>query len=310
VKGCTQQLYGCTDYAQKNQGHEGVMATKITQKISFQGAHGAYSDLACREAFANLETHPCNTFEEAFAAVRNGVCDLAMIPIDNTLAGRVADVHHLLAGGDLHIIGEHFLKIDHALLGVPGATIEGLKHVHSHLHALPQCRKVIKELGLKPHVHADTAGAAQEVAQKADKEHAAIASRLAAQIYGLSILRPDVQDADHNTTRFVILSRDPKIPPFQEDTQFITSFLFHVRNIPAALYKALGGFATNGVNMIKLESYVNPQFEVAHFYVDVMGHPEARGLKLALEELRFFAKEVTMLGTYPAHAFRSRKIAL
>jgi len=310
VKSCTQQLYGCTDYAQKNQGHEQLMTTKNHQKISFQGAPGAYSDLACRAVYPDLQTLPCHTFEEAFAALRLGEADLAMIPIDNTLAGRVADVHHLLAGGGVFIIGEHFLKIEHALLGIPGATIKGLKHVHSHLHALPQCRKVIKELGLKPHVHADTAGAAQEVSHKGDPAHAAIASRLAAQIYGLEVLRPDVQDADHNTTRFVILSRDPHIPPFRDQDVFITSFLFHVRNIPAALYKALGGFATNGVNMLKLESYVNPHFEVAHFYVDVMGHPESHGLKLALEELRFFAKEVTMLGTYPAHAFRNRKIAL
>jgi len=275
-------------------------------KISFQGAHGAYSDLACREAFPDMETLPCNTFEDAFTAVQNGDADLAMIPIDNTLAGRVADVHRLMPGSRLYIIGEHFLKIDHALLGVKSAKIGDLKHVHSHLHALPQCRKIIKELGLIPHVHADTAGAAQEISERGDKQHGAIASKLAAEIYGLTVLRADVQDADHNTTRFVVLSREPSVPAFKDKTTYITSFVFEVRNIPAALYKALGGFSTNGVNMIKLESYVSPQFEVAEFYAEVIGHPDQRAFQLALEELRFFAKEVTVLGTYPAHKFRKK----
>lgn len=274
------------------------------KKISFQGAHGAYSDLACREVFPALETVPCNTFEDAFAAVQSGTTDLAMIPVDNTLAGRVADVHHLMPRSGLSIIGEHFLKIEHALLGVKGAGITDIRHVHSHLHALPQCRKVIRELGLKAHVHADTAGAAAEVAEKNDPQHAAIASTLAAQIYGLDILRQDVQDADHNTTRFVILSREPLVPAANPEKTYITSFIFSVRNIPAALYKAMGGFATNGVNMVKLESYVNPQFQVAQFYVDVLGHPDSRPLQLAMEELGFFAKEVSLLGTYEAHPFR------
>lgn len=275
------------------------------KNISFQGFHGAYSDLACREMFPGLETVPCNTFEDAFVAVQGGTVDLAMIPIDNTLAGRVADVHHLMPKSGLHIIGEHFLKVDHALMGVKGATIEGLKHVHSHIHALPQCRKIIKELNLKPHVHADTAGAAEEVSKKMDKEHGAIASKLAAEIYGLEILRADVQDADHNTTRFVVLSRTPSVPKFEQGKKYITSFTFNVRNIPAALYKAMGGFATNGVNMVKLESYVNPQFQVAQFYVDVVGHPDEMGLSLAMEELQFFAKELIVLGTYEAHPRRS-----
>ncbi len=282
------------------------MTIQKAQKISFQGAHGAYSDIACREVFPNLETVPCNTFEEAFAACQSGTTDLAMIPVDNTLAGRVADVHHFLPKSGLSIIGEHFLKIEHALLGVKGASIEGLKHVHSHLHALPQCRKIIKELNLKPHVHADTAGAASEVADKNDPQHAAIASTLAGEIYGLDVLRGDVQDADHNTTRFLILSREPSVPKLEENKTYITSFVFSVRNIPAALYKAMGGFATNGINMVKLESYVNPSFQVAQFYVDVIGHPESRPLQLAIEELGFFAKEVSLLGCYPAHAFRGK----
>lgn len=274
------------------------------KKISFQGAHGAYSDLACREMFPNLETVPCHTFEDAFTAVQTGVTDLAMIPIDNTRAGRVADVHHLMPKSGLSIVGEHFLKIEHALLGIKGARIEDLKHVHSHIHALPQCKKIIKELGLIPHVHADTAGAAQEISTRMDKAHGAIASTLAAQIYNLEILRPNVQDADHNTTRFVVLSPQAYVPPLEKDKVFITSFIFSVRNIPAALYKAMGGFATNGINMGKLESYVNPQFQVAQFYVEVMGHPDETSLKLAMEELQFYAKDVSVLGTYEAHPRR------
>jgi prephenate dehydratase len=280
------------------------MGTHNAKKISFQGAHGAYSDIACREMFPNLETVPCDTFEEAFTAVQTGAADLAMIPVDNTLAGRVADVHHLMPKSGLSIIAEHFLKIEHTLLGVKGAKIEDIKYVHSHLHALPQCRKIIKELGLKPFVHADTAGAAEEVSKKGDKQHAAIASSLAGQIYGLDTLRKDVQDADHNTTRFVVLSKDLNVPKLDENETYITSFIFSVRNIPAALFKAMGGFATNGVNMVKLESYVNPKFQVAQFYVDVIGHPEQRPLQLAIEELGFFAKEVTILGTYPASPLR------
>lgn len=282
------------------------LAKEKYKKISFQGAHGAYSDIACREVFPDLETIPCDTFEDAFAACVSGTTDLAMIPVDNTLAGRVADVHHFLPRSGLSIIGEHFLKIEHALLGVRGAKIGDLKHVHSHLHALPQCRKIIKELGLIPHVHADTAGAAGEVAQKNDPAHAAIASTLAGEIYGLEKLRGDVQDADHNTTRFLILSREPMTPALEEGKTYVTSFAFNVRNIPAALYKAMGGFATNGVNMVKLESYMNPQFQSTHFYTDVIGHADSRALQLAFSELRFFAEEFTVLGTYEAHPFRQK----
>ena len=273
-------------------------------KIAFQGFHGAYSDLACRAVFPGMETLPCRAFEDAFRAVTDGEADLAMIPVDNTLAGRVADVHHLIPRGGLHIIGEYFLPVRHALLAPKGATIDGLTHVHSHIHAIPQCRKMIKRLGLDAHVHADTAGAAAEVAERGDTAHAAIASSLAAEIYGLDILLDDVQDADHNTTRFLILSREPAVPDFDDARRVITSFIFRVRNIPAALYKALGGFATNGVNMTKLESYVDEHFQAAQFFCDVEGHPESRPVKLALEELTFFAREVRMLGTYPANEFR------
>ncbi len=274
------------------------------KKIAFQGATGAYSDLACRTVFPKLETLPCESFDETFAAVLEGEAQLAMIPVDNTIAGRVADVHHLMQKGELFIIAEHFQTIRHALLGVKDAKKENLEHVHSHVHAIPQCRDLIKKLGLKAHVHADTAGAAQDVAERGEPEHAAIASSLAAEIYGLDILEDDVQDTNHNTTRFLILSTEPVIPDIDEKTNVLTSLLFEVRNIPAALYKSLGGFATNGISLARLESYVDEKFQAAQFYCDVEGHPESDAFKLALEELGFYAKDVKFLGTYPAHAFR------
>lgn len=278
----------------------------MNKTIAFQGFLGAYSDLSCREVFPDAQTMPCATFDKAFRAVQNGQADLAMIPVDNTLAGRVADVHRLMPESGLHIIGEHFQPIQHALMGVKGAKLEDIKIVHSHIHALPQCQKIIQELGLEQQVHADTAGAAEEIAQMNDPTQAAIASILAAEIYGLDVLKADVQDEDHNTTRFLILSRDPHVPKFDKEKSYITSFIFEVRNIPASLYKAMGGFATNGVNMVKLESYVDEKFQAAQFYADVMGHPEDRPLQLAMEELGFFAKDVMLLGTYDAHSFRSK----
>ncbi|MGZ9108417.1 MAG: prephenate dehydratase [Micavibrio sp.] len=276
--------------------------------ISFQGALGANSDLACRAMFPGMETVPCHGFEDAFNAVNDGRADLAMIPVDNTLAGRVADVHHLIPKGNLHIVGEYFLPIRMGLMGIPGAKLEDLKHVHSHIHALPQCRKIIKKLGLEQHVSADTARAAQEVAERGDKTHAAIAAEMAADIYGLKILQHDVQDTENNTTRFLVWAREPHTPPPGAAGTVMTSFMFRVRNIPAALYKALGGFATNSVNMTKLESYVDEHFQAAQFLCDVEGHPDNANLKLALEELAFFAKEVRILGTYPAHPFRFRDL--
>lgn len=273
-----------------------------TGRISFQGAQGAFSDMSCRAMFPNMETVGFETFEEAFRAVETKDCDLAMIPVDNTLAGRVADVHHLLPAKDLYIIGEHFQPISMCLLGIKGTKISELTDVHSHVHALPQCKKVIKELGLKPHIHADTAGSALEVSQRNDKTQAAIASRLAGELYGLDILQEGIQDTKENTTRFLVLSRD-MVKPAQDGTT-ITSFFFEVRNIPAALYKALGGFATNGVQMTKLESYINPQFTTARFYAEVLGHPDERNLGIALEELAFFAKNLKIMGAYKTHAFR------
>ncbi|WP_163339079.1 prephenate dehydratase [Desulfopila sp. IMCC35008] len=272
--------------------------------IAFQGMAGAYSDLACREAYPELETVPCVSFDAAFRAVRNKEADLAMIPVDNTLAGRVADVHRLIPNGDLFIIGEHFQLIRHCLLGLPGAKMEELTDVHSHVHAIPQCKLFIDKHGLDRHVVADTAKGASDVKKWGDATQAAIGSELAAGIYGLEILERDIQDANHNTTRFLVFSRNNDIPERERLHRYITSFVFEVRNIPAALYKALGGFATNGVQMVKLESYVDEHFNVARFYADVEGHVDERSLQLAFEELNFFAKRVVLLGTYPVHNFR------
>ena len=273
--------------------------------IAFQGAAGAYSDMACRSVFPDWETLPCQSFEDAFAAAENGAAALAMIPIDNSSAGRVADIHHLLPESGLHIIGEHFQEVKHQLLAPKGATLEGLKLVRSHVHALSQCRKFLRDQGLKPVVHADTAGAAAEVAETGDPSQAAIASSLAGEIYGLETLLPDVHDAGHNTTRFLIMAKEPIDPDPGRPT--LTSFVFRVRSVPAALYKALGGFATNGVNITKLESYIiDGSFTVAQFYADVEGHPEDRAVRLALEELSFFSREVKVLGVYPAADFRQK----
>lgn len=280
-----------------------MMSKKI---ISFAGEAGAYSDLACRAAYPDHETLPCATFQHAFESVLNSDASMAMIPIDNTLAGRVADVHHLIPDSDLSIIGEHFQVIKHSLMGVPGTKIEDIKHIHSHIHALPQCRKIIKELGAKTHVESDTAGSARIISELKSKEHAAIASSLAAEIYGLETLKEDVQDADHNTTRFVVFSNKARIPEYEKDELYLTSFIFRVQSIPAALYKTLGGFATNGVNMLKLESYIDSQFNAAQFYADVEGHIEEEHVKRAIDELKFFASTYTYLGTYKAHDFRKK----
>jgi prephenate dehydratase len=278
--------------------------TDSTNIIAFQGEPGAYGDLACRTVYPQMTTLPCATFEDAFAAVGEGRARLAMIAIDNSLAGRVADVHHLIPESGLHIMGEHFQRVVHHLLAPKGATIESVKVVHSHVHALPQCRKLIRELGLKTVVHADTAGAAADVARMGDPAQAAIASELAGQIYGLVSLRANVADQQQNTTRFVVMQREPYDPDPQSGP-VLTSFVFRVRSVPAALYKALGGFATNGVNIVKLESYmIDAWFTVAQFYAEIEGHPDQRPVRLALEELSFFSREVKILGVYPASPFR------
>ena len=272
--------------------------------IAFQGAPGAYSDLACRSVRPEMATLPCRSFDDAFAAVHDVKAALALIPIENSVAGRVADIHHLLPNSKLHIIGEHFQRVNHHLLGVKGARIEDLTHVHSHIHALNQCRNMIRELDIEPVVHVDTAGAAAEVAANDDKTQAAIASELAGELDGLVSLRANIEDAEHNTTRFLIMSRDAVVP-HPKAGLIMTSFVFRVRNVPAALYKSLGGFATNAINMTKLESYlVGEHFAAAQFYAEVEGHPDDRSLALALEELKFFSREVRILGVFPAHPYR------
>ncbi|WP_441229012.1 prephenate dehydratase [Tardiphaga sp. 20_F10_N6_6] len=274
-------------------------------KIAFQGEPGANSHIAIVEAFPNAEPLPCATFEDALAAITSGEADLGMIPIENSIAGRVADIHHLLPQSGLHIVGEWFLPIHHQMMALPGTKLTDIKTVESHVHALGQCRRIIRKLGIKAIVAADTAGSARAIAERGDKSCASLASRLAADIYGLEILAEDVEDEDHNTTRFVILSKDAKWAP-QGSEPLVTSFVFRVRNLPAALYKALGGFATNGVNMTKLESYmVDGEFFATQFYADVDGHPDDRNLAFALEELKFFSREFRIVGVYPAHPFRA-----
>ena len=278
-------------------------------RIAFQGEPGANSHIACLEARPGYEPLACPTFEDVFNAVERGDAELAMIPVENTLAGRVADIHHLLPESTLHIVGEHFLPIHHQLMAPKGATLEGLKTVYSHVHALGQCRRLIRELGVKAQVAADTAGAAREVAERGDVTAAAIAPRLAAEIHGLEILREDVEDAAHNTTRFLIMAKEP-VHVSPDEGPVITSFIFKVRNVPAALYKALGGFATNGVNMTRLESYqIGGRFHATQFYADIEGHPEERRVRLAMEELDFFSTSVRILGTYPASPMRRELMA-
>ena len=272
--------------------------------IAYQGERGANSHIACSDVYPGWDTLPCASFEDALAAISEGRADLGMIPIENSLAGRVADIHHFLPGSGLYIIGEYFLPIHFHLLGVKGAKLEDIKAVYSHVHALGQCRKIIRKLGLTTHISADTAGSAREVAEWKDKSKASLASILAADIYGLDILAENVEDETHNTTRFIILSRQPQWPQ-PEASATVTTFVFRVRNVPAALYKALGGFATNGVNMTKLESYmVEGEFTATQFLADVDGHPTQPAVARAFEELAFFCKEFKILGVYPAHEFR------
>ena len=281
------------------------MAADPSRLIAFQGAPGAYSDLACRHAFPEMETLPCTQFDDAFAAVREGKAALGMIPIENSVAGRVADIHHLLPQSGLFIVGEWFLPIHHQLMAPRGAKLADIKTVESHVHALGQCRRIIRKLGIKPIVSGDTAGSARIVAERGDKSCASIASRLAADIYGLDILAEDVEDETHNTTRFVVLAREADWAK-QGSGPLVTTFVFRVRNLPAALYKAMGGFATNGVNMTKLESYmVDGEFSATQFYADVDGHPDDRNLAFALEELKFFSREFRIVGVYPGHPFRA-----
>lgn len=278
----------------------------MNRRITFQGEPGANSHIACREVFPDFEAVPCATFEDAFAGVENGLADYAMIPIENSVAGRVADIHHLMPHSSLTIVGEHFLPLSHQLMAVKGASLATLRSVQSHVMALGQCRKAIRTLSLTAVIGADTAGSAREIAEAGDPTRAAIASRLAAEIYGLDILAENIEDEAHNTTRFIILARGGEWAP-AGPAPVVTTFVFRVRNVPAALYKALGGFATNGVNMTKLESYqLDGQFTATQFYADVEGHPDDRPVRLALEELAFFSREMRILGVYPAHPYRAQ----
>ncbi len=286
------------------------MDTMKTNRISFQGEAGANSDTACRNMFPDMEPLPCPTFEDTFNAVETGAADLAMIPIENTLAGRVADIHYLLPLADMHIIGEYFLPIHFQLMVLPGVKREEIKTVHSHVHALGQCRNVIRQNGWKGVIAGDTAGAARLVADMKDRSMAALAPSLAADLYGLDILEENVEDSEDNVTRFVVLSKNKQWAPRPENGErIVTTFVFRVRNVPAALYKALGGFATNGINMTKLESYqIGGRFIATQFYADVEGHPEDHNLQLALEELRFFTKEVRILGVYQGSDIRGTQL--
>jgi prephenate dehydratase len=285
------------------------MSKSRSNRIAFQGEPGANSHLAARDAHPAMEALPCPTFEDALAAVKGGEAKLAMIPIENSVAGRVADIHHLLPDSGLYIVAEHFERVRHQLLTLPGVKLSELKTVHSHIMALGQCRRAIRALKLAAIVEADTAGAARHLRETGDRSWAVIASKLAAEIYGLKVARADIEDAEHNTTRFVVLAAKPERVR-ASDGPVVTSFVFRVRNVPAALYKALGGFATNGVNMTKLESYqLEGSFNATMFYADIEGHPDERPVKLAMEELAFFTSEVTVLGTYKASPFRAALIA-
>ena len=272
----------------------------MVQKIAFQGEPGAYSHQACHETYPDHEALPCPTFEDAVEAVRSGRADLAMLPVENTIYGRVADIHRLLPESGLHIIDEAFVRVHINLLGVPEARLEDVTEAHSHLVLLPQCSDFLREHGITGKVSTDNARAAREIAERGERHAAALASDLAAEVYGLKILARHIEDQDHNTTRFLVMARNPDFKRRGEG-RMVTSFVFRVRNIPAALYKAMGGFATNGVNMTKLESYmVDGSFTATQFFADIEGHPDDRSVRLALEELEYFTSEVKLLGVYPA----------
>jgi prephenate dehydratase len=278
-------------------------AIKNAKKVAFQGEPGAYAHLAAREALPHVEALPRPTFEQAVDAVRNGETDLCIIPVENSLMGRIADIHHLLPDAGLHIVGEHFLRIRHQLLGLKGANLANLKSVYSQGPALAQCLKIIREMKLTAQNWHDTAGSAKHIAELKDPTAGAIASRLAGELYGLDVLKADVEDESHNMTRFLIMSHEPD--DAMNQGKVITTFVFRVKNVPAALYKAMGGFATNGVNMTKLESYqLGGSFNATQFYSDIEGHPDDPAVKRALDELAFFTSKLDVLGIYPASPLR------
>src|SRR6056297_2084570 len=272
----------------------------MTGTIAFQGEPGAYSHQACRDTYPDKEVLPCRTFEDAIAAVLSGEADLAMLPVENSTFGRVADIHHLLPESGLHIIGEAFVRVRIALMALPGVTLDRVTEAMSHTMLLGQCRSFLADHQIARVTGADTAGSARHVAEAGQEHLAALASELAADIYGLDILARDIEDEGNNTTRFLVMAREPDWSR-RGDDGMMTTFVFQVRNIPAALYKAMGGFATNGVNMTKLESYmVGGSFNATQFYADIEGHPDDRNVRLALEELDYFTDEVKLLGVYPA----------
>ncbi|KEO56039.1 prephenate dehydratase [Thioclava pacifica] len=281
----------------------GTSQTGRTGRIAFQGEPGAYSHQACRDARPGLEAVPCRTFEDVIDTVKRGEADLAMLPVENSTYGRVADIHYLLPESGLHIIDEAFVRVHINLLAVPGAQMSDIKQAMSHTVLLGQCRGFLTEHGIHRITGADTAGSAKIVAEKGDKATAALASELAGEIYGLDVLARHIEDHSRNTTRFLIMAREPD--QTRRADKMMTTFVFRVRNIPAALYKAMGGFATNGVNMTKLESYmVGGNFTATQFYADVEGHPDDPALKRALEELDYFTSYLEILGVYPADSRR------
>lgn len=277
----------------------------MTETIAYQGVKGAYSEQACKNAYPHMKPLACDSFQEAMWMVEQGDADIAMIPLENSTAGRVEEIYRLIPKMSLHVIGEHFEPVVHCLLSVKGSTIDDLKYVASHPQALAQCHNHIMSLKLKAEAKLDTAGAAKEIQELGDKSKSAIASKLAAEIYDLEVLQEHFEDIKGNTTRFFVLSQKKYVPDFNPEKSYITSLVFQVRNIPAALYKALGGFATNGVNLLKIESYMGTTtLEGSQFHIDVEGHIDERLVQLALEELAFFAEDVRVLGTYEMHRFR------
>jgi prephenate dehydratase len=280
-----------------------IKAISSAKRVAFQGEPGAYANLAARQAVPHAQAVPRPTFEDAIEAAKSGDTDLVIIPVENSLIGRIADIHHLLPESGLHIVGEHFLPIRHQLLGLKDARLEDITSVYSQAPALAQCRALLRDRKLVAHTWYDTAGSAKHVAELGDKSAAAIASMLAAEFYGLKVLKADVEDEHHNATRFLIMSRDDERAP--NSGKVVTSFVFQVKNIPAALYKAMGGFATNGVNMTKLESYqLGGSFNATQFYADIQGHPDDPPVGRALEELAFHTARHTIMGVYPAHPYR------
>ncbi len=268
-------------------------------RVAFQGEPGAFSHAAAHAVFPRGEAVPCLTFEDTLQAVIKGDADFGVVPVENSLYGRITDIYHLLPESGLFITGEHFLRVEMNLLGVKGATLKDIKTVQSLSVALGQCRKFIRKHRFRTINAVDTAGSAREVAERGDKSLGAIASRFAAEVYGLELLAENIEDASHNTTRFLVVSRESQMP--RPGKAVKTTFVFRVRNVPAALYKAMGGFATNGVNMTKLESYMlDGSFTATQFYADIEGHPADRSVQLAFEELRFFTDHFHVLGVYPA----------